>query len=240
MKKENYCFLLIFGLFFLSCSQNNNQPQQNEIITLDANKNEIKIDTSLVTIADLPIKIDSISYLIHPIGIYKFKRYDDGFLYKSSKSSVDDFKLTNNYEDVINGNINNLLFQGDKESKFTSLTKDKIKIKSVTFLRDLFDVTKRKVFVYEVVDTDTNKDKKLDLQDLFSIYFSNVDGSNFKKMSKPNQRIINTKFIKSNSKFYFKTVEKNDDEDKNEVFHYFFIDMSSKNFEVKEYFPVKE
>ena len=59
-------------------------------------------------------------------------------------------------------------------------------------------------------------------------------------MSKPNQRIINTKFIKSNSKFYFKTVEKNDDEDKNEVFHYFFIDMSSKNFEVKEYFPVKE
>lgn len=240
MKNKILFSLLFFPFFIASCNSDNNEKRENELIVLDANKNEIKIDTTLVTIADLPVKIDSVSFLIHPIGNYKIERYDREYIFKSSRSNSDNFKLTNNYGDEIKGNMNNLLFQKDQSSNLTTLTKKNIKIKSVCFLRDLFDVTKKKVFLYEIVDTDTNDDKKINLQDLYSIYISNVDGSNFRKISKGNQKILDTKFIKTNQLFYFKTLEKGSSKEMEDIFHYYYLDLSKDKTSVKEYFPIKE
>lgn len=240
MKKGILYSLLFFTVFITGCNFDNNEKKENEVVVLDANRNEVKIDTSLVTIADLPIKIDSVSFLIHPIGDSRIERYDKEYLFKSSRSNSDNFTLTNNYGDEIKGNMNNLLFQNEESSKLVPLTEKNIKIKSVLFLRDLFDVAKKKVLLYEIVDTDTNDDKKINLLDLYSIYISDVDGRNFKKITKANQRILNTKFLKTNKSFYFKTLEKANSKKGKDVFHYYYLDLSKDKINVIEYFPIKE
>ena len=237
MKKEFFYYLVFIAFLFVNCNSNN--KKENEIVVLDAHKNEIKIDTTLIAVADLPIKIDSISYLIHPVGYYKSGWYDDEYSSKSSRSGSNNFTISNNYDDKIKGNMFNLFFQKENSSELKPLTDKNIKIRSVSFLRGLFNNTKKKILVYEIIDTDTNEDKTIDLQDLYSIYISNIDGSNFRKISKLNHRIITYKFLNSNNTFYFKTLEKAKSKEVKQILHYFFADLSKKEILVKEYFPLK-
>jgi DNA-directed RNA polymerase beta subunit len=236
MKKEFFYYLLFSVFFFSNCNSKSAEKKGNELIVLDAEKNEIKIDTTLLAIADLPIKMDSVSYLMHPIGNYRTNRYNNEYVFKSSRSGSEDFTLTTNYGDEIKGNMFNLLFQKENSAELKVLTDKNIKIKSVLFLRALFNNTKKQILIYEIVDTDTNEDKDINLLDLHAIYLSDIDGSNFRKISKSNHRIINTKFVKSNNRFYFKTIEKFT---LKEVFHYYYIDLSKNDPKVEAYFPLK-
>ena len=54
------------------------------------------------------------------------------------------------------GNLSNIKFQHIDSEKLLALTENVIKIKSLTFLKKLFDTTKKQFLVYEVTDKDTN------------------------------------------------------------------------------------
>lgn len=237
MKKEVILIFFFLGIICASC-KSNIQNEANEITVLDKTKKEIKVDTSLIKIADLPFHIDSTLYLIHPIGYVKSNK-GDGYFLKSS-SSEEGYHLTNSYENELNGMMTNLKFQKMGSDVLTSLTRENIKISSVEFLRTIFDKTKLQILLYKVIDADTNDDKKLDFKDDTSLYISKVNGSGFKKISLPNQKLLNTQLVEVNNRLYFKTTESlKRKEDKLEM-HYFYVDFNTESFKAIEYYPIND
>jgi hypothetical protein len=237
MKKETILGFLFLGILLVSCKQNA-KNEIKEVTVLDKNRKEIKIDTTLIRVADLPFHIDSTSYLIHPVG-YITKNKDKGYFLKSS-SSEGVYHVTNSYGNELNGIMTNLKFQKIGSDVLTSLTKENIKIYSVEFLRNIFNKTKKQLLVYKVIDVDTNEDKKLDLNDDTSLYLSRINGSGFKKVSLPNQKVLNTQVAEVNNRLYFKTMHNVKSEKNEEKIHYFYIDLTDERFKAIEYYPVND
>ena len=108
--------ILVFTTIILTSCENNEKPkviypQNGKIETL-----ELKKDSTLIEIADLPIHIDSTKYLIHPIGEYEIYNYrgssssSSGYFSSSSYGSGSfDVSRLNSYE--ITGNLYNLKFE---------------------------------------------------------------------------------------------------------------------------------
>ena len=232
MRKFIILFVFVSCCFFYKCDS---KVEPNFRAEINGNTNVIKVDTSLIEVADLPVRFDSISFLIHPIGYFKKdSREKYSFLKSSDNSTYND--VSNFYNDVISGQMSNLLFQNFDSEELIKLTEKNITIQKVIFLRDLFNSTKNEVFVYEIIDTDTNKDNKLDYLDGYSLFISNSDGSNFRKISKLNHQLLTYKFMKSNNNLYFKTIETKEE---SVFFHYYHISLSDNKNLVEEYFPIK-
>jgi hypothetical protein len=93
--------------------------------------------------------------------------------------------------------------------------------------------------IYSVYDRDTNADTKFDNSDLEALYISNIDGTNFVKLSKELHELYDFRILKS--KLYFRTLEdinkdgKLNNEDK---FHYYFVDFDDKGYNLTEHFPL--
>jgi hypothetical protein len=88
---------------------------------------------------------------------------------------------------------------------------------------------------------DTNKDDKLDSNDIKSLYLSKIDGTSFKKVSEEIMELIDWNLVESKNRLYFRSIEdtnKNGEFDKNDVIHYHFIDLSSKDWKVQDYSPI--
>jgi len=89
-----------------------------------------------------------------------------------------------------------------------------------------------------LADMDTNKDNILDTNDIQSLYLSDISGTRFTKMSADFQEVVDWNVIDSKSRLYFRTIEdanKNGAFDKNDVMHYHFIDLASKDWKVSDY-----
>ena len=234
--------LLTFGiliLVFISCTDE--KPK----ITYPENGTdkieEIKRDSTVIEITDLPIHIDSTQYLIHPIG--EFNLYDSrksGYFSSSNYGSSSLIISTySNYR--ISGNLYNLKFENIKTNKIRSLTDKNLIIKSVTFLKDIFDNIEKQILVYRILDKDTNRDKKLDDNDISALYISNIDGTNFTKMTSEFKGLIDWKTIPIMNRLYFRSIEdtnKNGEFDKDDKIYYNFVDLTNKNWNVKKYEPI--
>jgi hypothetical protein len=88
---------------------------------------------------------------------------------------------------------------------------------------------------------DTNKDVKLDDNDIKSLYLSEVSGSRFTKISLDLQELIDWKLMESNNRLYYRTIEdtnKNGAFDKKDKLHYYFIDFKNKDWKSQEYNPI--
>ncbi|REH54545.1 hypothetical protein C7448_10265 [Tenacibaculum gallaicum] len=237
MRKEVTLIFLFLGIICSSC-KSKTKNEANEITVLDKAKKEIKVDASLIKIADLPIHIDSTNYLIHPVGYGNNKEVNKSYF--SSSKGGETYHLTGFYDNEINGMMINLKFQKLGSDKFTSLTKENIQISSVSFLREIFNVTKQQILMYKVIDSDTNDDKKLGYEDDISLYLSKIDGTNFIKISPQKQKVINVKELAENKRLYFKTTESiKSEEDKLQI-HYFYVDLTNKNFNAIEYYPIND
>jgi hypothetical protein len=95
--------------------------------------------------------------------------------------------------------------------------------------------------VYTVADMDTNKDNKLDNNDIKSLYVSDISGKNFTKISVDFQELIDWNVIDSRNRLYFRTVEdtnKNGAFDKEDRLHYFYLDLLAKEWKAEEYRPI--
>ncbi|WP_179006150.1 hypothetical protein [Winogradskyella forsetii] len=237
---KNTLILGLTILLFASCGKEN----KPKIVHAENNGNEIpelKKDTTFIEISDLPIQIDSTDYLIHPIGDFRIEDNRGKIIYKSSRYGSNNFKISNYGGYRITGDLSNVKFQHIDSEKLSSLTENIIKIKSLSFLRKVFDNTKKQLLVYEVTDKDTNQDGKLDFSDVNTLYISSINGTDFRKLTDNNKELIDWKIIESKNRLYFRTIEdtnKDGEFDKKDIVHYKYVDLNSNNFKITEYNPI--
>lgn len=222
-----------------SCTKN---EKTKIVYPKNRNKNitELQKDSTLIKIADLPVLIDSTDYLIHPIGDFKLIDNRGKSIYKSASRNSQSLSISNSNHSKIYGNLSNVKFQHLDSNTLKPLTDKHIKITSISFLRGLFNTTKKQLLIYEIIDKDTNKDNKLDTSDINSLYISNIDGSNFKKITKTNRELIDWKVILPTNKLYFKSIEDtNMDGDFNakDQIYYSYVNLDTDNLKPINYNP---
>ena len=230
--------LLSMIFFFVSCKEETEKPK---VIYENATKakGQSKVNTNQIKVADLPINMQGTNYLIFPVG-------DLNIYGKNSKSSYESdsdvsFTISNYNEFQITGYLQNLKFQEIGKDTITSLTDKPVLIQTATYLKSVSDKTKQQLLVYSLADMDTNKDGKLDANDIKSLYISEISGNKFTKLSPDFQELIDWNLIETSNKLYFRTIEdinKNGEFDKKDVVHYHFVDLSNKEFKVQDYQPI--
>lgn len=235
--KHSALFLLLL-LVIASCTTD---KKPRIVYTENGEAVELAKDTSLILMADLPILIDSTDFLVHPIGELHFYESRDKIFSSYSKSGGMNFSVSNYNDYTFSGNLKNLKFEQLGSNKLVSLTDKNIRINSARFLYELYSTTGSKLFMYQIIDTDTNKDGKLDQNDIEAIYMSSIDGSNFKKLTAANQELIDWNIINTLHRLYYKTMEDTNKDgafDKNDKLHYYYISLVDPTLLVTEYFPI--
>jgi len=236
---KNLFALLVLIISITSCVRNKTpkvvHSNSNEIA-------EIQKDTTFVDISDLPIHIDSTAYMVHPIGNVALNQGWQKEMYKSSRYTGQSFSTSNYSGYRLSGNLSNVLFQHIESDTLIPLTDKVIRINAMTFLHEVYKETGKQVFMYEINDLDTNLDKKLDYNDINSLFISNIDGSSFKKLTENNREVINWQIVPVLNRLYYRTVE---DTNKDGIFnntdkmHYKYVNLSSPKLDIVEYFPLE-
>ncbi len=236
----NKIVLLISGLMLMamtSCTEKAEKPK----VIYDTNKTVpavVKVDTTQIEIADLPILISGTNYLIHPIGDVRVFKGSKGYV-NSSTAGVS-YTISNYSEFEITGYLRNFKFQQINSDSISALTDKRVLIQSATCVIPSFDRSKQ-VMIYSLADMDTNKDGKLDDNDIKSLYISTVSGQKFTKLSTDYEELIDWKFIETKGRIYFRTIEdtnKNGEFDKDDVVHYNYADLENEEWKVTSYNPV--
>lgn len=231
-------FLLVLALF-ASCKQEKEMPKVRYENTSKEKAQPIE-DTSLIDVADLPIHFEGCNFLIHPIGNLntpeRARAYD-----ASSAANTQSFTVSNTNDFQITGYLNNLKFQAVNSDSLKVLSDKPIMIETATYLKTLADKNKVQLMVYTVSDSDTNKDGKLDGNDIQSLYLSDASGNRFTKISPDLNELIDWNFIDTSGKLYFRSIEdsnKNGAFDKADKIHYQLVNLLSNDWNVQEYMPV--
>ena len=240
MKKLHITLIGIAILFLTSCKEEVEKPK----VTYDgASKTKvlIKVDSSQIQIADLPIQMEGTDYLIHPIADLSIR--EKGIKTRYGSSSVNDlsFTISNYGEFEITGFLQNLKFQKIDSDSIKKLTDKPVLIQTATYLKSVADKTNNQIMVYTMVDMDTNKDGKVDTSDIKALYLSEISGEKFTKISYDFQELIDWKLIGSKNRLYYRTIEdtnKNGEFDKKDVINYYYIDLSKKEWKIIAYEPV--
>ena len=231
--------LLAFVVSLVSCKKAAT-PKVIYDESKSASSNANKIDTSSIKIADLPILMEGTKYLIHPVG--DIRVYDNfSKVYGSSKTSQGSYAISNYNRFEITGYFDNLKFQHLDSTNVVALTDMKVQIQTATFLNTIAEKSKSKILVYTLVDADTNKDGKVDQNDIKSLYISNADGTNFTKLSVELQELIDWNIIEAQNRLYFRCIEdinKNGAFDKKDKVHYHFVNLLVEEWKVEEYMPI--
>jgi hypothetical protein len=230
---------LVAFVVLVACKQEKETPK---VIYEEpkTNNSSRSIDTTSIKIADLPIHMEGTKYLIHPVGDVRV--YDDfSKVYGSSKTNTVSYAISNYNRFEITGYFENLKFQHLDSTNVKALTDEKIQIQTVTYLDRIAANTKRQILVYSVVDKDTNKDNKIDQKDIKSLYISNIDGSNFTKLTEDFLELIDWNIIETQNRLYFRCIEdinKNGAFDKNDKVHYHYVNLLDAEWKVETYMPI--
>lgn len=241
MKKLlKYTALFLFALL-VSCKEEVEKPKVSYEISAKPVVPQ-KVSTTQVEIADLPVQMPGTNYLIHPIADLNIYGGNAKSRYESS-SNVNEvsFKISNYGDNEITGYLRNLKFQKIGSDSLKELTKEPVLIQTATYLRSVSEKIKQQLLVYTLADIDTNKDGKLDSNDIKSLYLSEISGERFTKISTDFQELIDWNLIESRKRLYFRTIEdtnKNGEFDNQDVIHYHFLDLSNKDWKVSDYNPI--
>lgn len=209
----------------------------------DTTDNNTIEDTTAITVAGLPIHFDSTKYLIHPIGQFSPEKKGSSLYLSKTKSGSGKLAIAYKSGYTVSGDLENLKFQHLDTSGFLTLTDNSIKIRSFTFLRSIFNATKKQILVYSISDNDSNKDGKLDHNDIESLYISDIDGLNFKKLSPELHELVDWHVMEIQNRIYFITsedIDKNGKFDKSDQLRYYYVDLSKGNYPVIEYNPLED
>lgn len=230
---------LVAFVVLVACKQEKETPK---VIYEEpkTNNNSRSIDTTSIKIADLPIHMEGTKYLIHPVGDVRV--YDDfSKVYGSTKTNQVSYAISNYNRFEITGYFENLKFQHIDSVNVKPLTDEKIQIQTVTYLDRIAANTKKQILVYSVVDKDTNKDNKIDQNDIKSLYISAIDGSNFTKLTEDYLEFIDWNIIEAQNRLYFRCIEdinKNGAFDKNDKVHYHYVNLLDAEWKVEAYMPI--
>jgi len=235
-----YAYLILAIIILCTACFQEKKPKIVHEDRSNIDTTNLSLDKTKIKMADLPIYIDSTSYLLHPIGEFNVKDERGETLFKSSsfRYSGTDFSISRSDRYGIYGDLSNIMFQHISSPKITVLTKKKINIQSVTFLSEVYEKTKQEFLLYVVNDTDTNQDKKLNRDDIKTLYLSEIDGSNFKKLTASNRELIDWKIVAVANKIYFRTIEdtnKDGEFNQNDKIFYQYVNLSSPTVEIVEY-----
>jgi len=242
MKKATILLLALSSLFAVSC---NEEKQKPKVIYEEAKPSKAaqpgEDNAAEIEVADLPILMEGTNYLIHPIG--DIRVYDDNNrTYGSSRTNnAVSYAISNYSEFEITGYFDNLKFQHKDSTAMYPLTSKQVQIQTATLLNANSGKTKKQFLVYTLVDADTNRDGRVDANDIRSLYISDISGRNFTKVSKDMQELIDWSLVDAQSRLYFRTIEdinKNGAFDKNDSVHYHYADLVSPEWVVSEYQPV--
>lgn len=237
MKKLSWVIAAGFLFAFASCKKED--PEKPKVIYEDTAKTgkASNADTTKIQIADLPIQIPGTNYLLHPIG--DFRAYEGrNRSYGYDKGS---FTVSNFSEYELTGFLHNIKFQEIGSDSLRQLTDQRVLIQTATYLKLLADKSNQKIMVYTMADMDTNKDGRLDANDIRALYISNLGGDQLKKVSADLQELVDWYLVESKNRLYFRTIEdtnKNGEFDRNDVLHYNYIDFSTADWTISEYHPV--
>jgi hypothetical protein len=236
--------LIVLGISILVLSSCRKEVETPKVIYQDSKNTVIepvKADSSNIEIADLPIQFGGTKFLIHPIGDYRIFGGKSKYSYGSSNSESGSFRISNYNEYEITGFLSNLKFQQIGSDSIKALTDKAILIQTATYLKTVSDKTKQQIIVYTLSDMDTNRDSKLDTNDIKTLYLSTIAGEKFTKISADFQELIDWKLIETSNLLYFRTIEdtnKNGQFDKDDVINYKFINLNNKDWKVENYKPV--
>lgn len=238
-------FVFLIGCSVLSLASCKEEAETPKVIYDDAPKaatKQAKVDSSQIEIADLPILMQGTKYLIHPVGKVQVYARNSKVAYESSSTNEDvSFRISNNDENEITGFLTNLKFQEVGSDSIKALTDKPVFIQTATYLKTVSDKTKKQLMIYSLADMDTNKDGKMNSNDIKSLYISDISGNRFTKLSNDFQELINWSLIEATNHLYFRTIEdtnKNGQFDKNDVVHYHFVDLNKSDWKVNNYKPV--
>ncbi|MEW5675106.1 hypothetical protein ABGT15_02215 [Flavobacterium enshiense] len=233
-------YILIGALGLLaSCKQEAEKPK---VIYEDqkADKvNAVKRDSSQIKIADLPVHMEGTKYLIHAIGDVRVSAERGS--YGSSKTNSVSYAISNYNRFELTGYFENLKFQHVDSAAIRPLTDKVIQIQTATYLNTIAERTKKQILVYSLVDSDTNRDNKIDSNDIKSLYISNFNGTHFVKLSAELQELIDWNIVEVQNRLYFRTIEDNNKNgafDKSDNVHYFFVNLLDKDWKAEEYKPI--
>ncbi|MEM0576417.1 hypothetical protein [Flavobacterium polysaccharolyticum] len=240
MKIQSIISGLFLVFFMVSCQKEVEKPK---VIYDNSSKNTVapKLDSTKIEIADLPVQMEGTDYLIHPIGDLRI--YERGTKSKYGSSAVNDvsFTISNVAQYEITGFLQNLKFQKIGSDSIRPLTTQPILIETATYLKPVFNRIKKQIMVYTMVDADTNKDGKLDTNDINTLYLSAISGDGFTKVSTDLEELIDWSLIESSNRLYFRTIEdtnKNGQFDQKDVVHYNYIDLNKNDWKVIRYSPI--
>jgi hypothetical protein len=235
---------IINGLFvvllMVSCQKEVEKPK---VIYDNSSKSTVvsKLDSTKVEIADLPVQMEGTDYLIHPVGDLRI--YERGAKSRYGSSAVNDvsFTISNVAQYEITGFLQNLKFQKTSSDSIHPLTTEPILIETATYLKAVSNRIKKQIMVYTMVDADTNKDGKLDTNDINTLYLSFISGTDFTKVSTDLEELIDWNLIESSNRLYFRTIEdtnKNGQFDQKDVVHYNYIDLNKNDWKAIRYSPI--
>lgn len=235
---------IISGLFLVllmaSCQKEVEKPK---VIYGNSSKSSVapKLDSTKVEIADLPVQMEGTDYLIHPVGDLRI--YERGVKSRYGSSAVNDvsFTISNVAQYEITGFLQNLKFQKTSSDSIRPLTTKPILIETATYLKPVSDRIKKQIMVYTMVDADTNKDGKLDTNDINTLYLSVISGEKLTKISADLEELIDWSLIESSNRLYFRTIEdtnKNGQFDQKDVVHYNYIDLNKNEWKAISYSPI--
>lgn len=224
-------------ILFTSCKKE--EADKPKVIYEDTAKSKpvAPADNTQIEVADLPVTMEGTNFLIHPIGVIS----GNGKGIKASSDSGQSFTVSNYGEYEITGFLKNLKFQEIGKDSIYSLTDKQVLIQTATYLKTFADKSKQQLLVYSLADMDTNKDGKLDSNDIKSLYISTISGQKFTKLSPELQELIDWKIIESKNVLYFRTIEdtnKNGEFDADDNLQYHFVNLLDKDWKVNSYKPI--
>jgi hypothetical protein len=242
MKKATIIALVFTAISFVSCKEEKPKPKVIYEGAKTAKAQPKKVDSTQIKVADLPILMEGTKYLIHPVGDIRI--YDDSNRsYGTSRTSGSVSYAISNYNRFeITGYFENLKFQHVDSTALRPLTNLKVQIQTATYLNTIADKTHKQVLIYTLVDADTNRDGKVDSNDIKSLYISEISGKGFRKLSQDVQELVDWNVIDAQNRIYFRTIEdinKNGAFDKNDMVHYHYADLMAKDWAVSDYKPVE-
>lgn len=240
--KKAILLAVLTTLFFASCKDERQKPKVSYKDSQGAAATQPrKSDTTDIKVADLPVHMEGTNYLIHPVGDIRIYE-DNSRSYGSSRTNNNMSYAISNYNRFeLTGYFENLKFQHIDSVAVKPLTDKKVQIQTVTYLNTIADKYKTGILLYTIVDSDTNQDGKVDINDIRSLYISEASGNKFRKLSKDMQELIDWNLIEAKGRVYFRTIEdinKNGAFDKNDRVHYHFTDLLSPEWTVTSYEPV--
>ena len=241
MKKSKLIFIALISLVFFNCKKEIETPKVTYENTTKTEIKTVPIDSSQIAIADLPIQMEGTAYLIHPIGDFRVYEGRSRSTYGTSNTDKVSFSVSNYNRFELTGFLQNLKFQHIDSTEIRFLTDKKVVITNVSYLNTVFEKSKKQLLVYTIVDMDTNRDKKLDSNDIKSLYISTIDGKKFSKLSVTMQELIDWNLVESKNRLYFRTIEdtnQNGQFDKNDRINYHFVDLISPDFKIENYNPI--